>query len=109
MSARGQGRVDLDVSRSQLEQVGLVHAAERLAELLDESVKGNEPAHHFLDRLLAAESSEREMRRIKTSLRLSGLPPGLTLGSFDFAFQRRSRRAGSKCWRPAPGSASTQQ
>ena len=87
MSARGQGRVDLDVTRNQLEQVGLVHAAERLAELLEESVKGNEPVHRFLDRLLTAESGEREMRRIKTSLRLSGLPPGLTLGSFDFAFQ----------------------
>jgi DNA replication protein DnaC len=87
MSARGQGRVDLDATRAQLEQVGLVHAAERLAELVEESVKGNEPAHRFLDRLLAAESGEREMRRIRTSLRLSGLPPGLTLGGFDFAFQ----------------------
>jgi DNA replication protein DnaC len=87
MTARGQGRVDLDATRAQLEQVGLVHAAERLAELVEESVKGNEPAHRFLDRLLAAESGEREMRRIRTSLRLSGLPPGLTLGGFDFAFQ----------------------
>ena len=29
----------------------------------------------------------REERRVKTSLRLSGLPPGQTLGNFDFAFQ----------------------
>lgn len=27
VSARGQGRVDLDATRAQLEQVGLVHAA----------------------------------------------------------------------------------
>lgn len=86
MSKR-QGRVDLDSTRAQLEQVGLVHAAERLGELLEEAVKAEQPAHGFLDRLLAAETQEREMRRIKTSLRLSGLPTGQTLGSFDYAFQ----------------------
>jgi len=87
MSPRAKGRVDLDTTRAQLEQVGLVHAAERLTELLEEAVKSDQPAHRFLDRLLAAETSERELRRIKTSLRLSGLPVGQTLGNFDFAFQ----------------------
>ena len=87
MSARAKGRVDLDATRGQLEQVGLMHAAAKLAELVEEAVKDDLPAHGFLDRLLAAESSEREMRRIATSLRLSGLPPGQTLGNFDFAFQ----------------------
>jgi len=43
--------------------------------------------HRFLDRLLEDELSEREQRRISTSLRLSGLPTGQTLGNFDFAFQ----------------------
>jgi len=87
MTARAKPKVDLDTTRAQLEQVGLGHAAERLGELLEEAVKQDLPSHRFLDQLLAAETSERELRRIKTSLRLSGLPVGQTLGNFDFAFQ----------------------
>ena len=86
-AARAKPKVDLDTTRAQLEQVGLGHAAERLTELLEEAVKQDLPSHRVLDQLLAAETSEREMRRIKTSLRLSGLPVGQTLGDFDFAFQ----------------------
>ena len=86
-AARTKPKVDLDTTRAQLEQVGLAHAAERLTELLEEAVKQDLPSHRFLDQLLAAETSERELRRIKTSLRLSGLPVGQTLGNFDFAFQ----------------------
>lgn len=82
-----KGRVDLDRTRNSLEQLGLVHAAERLPELVNEAVKNNLAAHRFLDELLVAELAHREERRIKTSLRLSGLPPGQTLGNFDYAFQ----------------------
>ncbi len=81
------GRVDLDKTRESLEKLGLVHAGEQLATLLTEAVKNGQPVHRFLDELLELELSRREERRIRTSLRLSGLPPGLTLGSFDFAFQ----------------------
>lgn len=86
MSA-AKGRVDLDVTRERLEQAGLQHAAGRLAELLEEAVKQKHPTHRFLDHLLEVELGEREERRIKTSLRLSGLPPGQSLGNFDFGFQ----------------------
>ena len=86
MTAR-RGKVDIDSTRTQLEQAGLAHAAERLAELVEGAAKQELSSHAFLDRLLGVELSEREDRRIKTSLRLSGLPPGQTLGSFDFAFQ----------------------
>ena len=41
MSARKKGRVDLDATREQLEQVGLTHAAERLGELLEAAVKSD--------------------------------------------------------------------
>lgn len=82
-----RGRVDLDATREKLETAGLSHAAERLAELLEEAAKKDAPAHRVLDRLLEVELNRREERRIKTSLRLSGLPPGQTLGSFDFSFQ----------------------
>ena len=67
--------------------MGLTHAAEALNEELSESVKHNRTAHQLLDRLLSLEVRQREERRIKTSLRLSNLPPGMTLGNFDFAFQ----------------------
>jgi DNA replication protein DnaC len=86
MSA-AKGRVDLDVTRERLEQAGLQHAAVRLVELLEEAVKQKHPVHRFLDHLLEVELGEREERRIKTSLRLSGLPPGQSLGNFDFGFQ----------------------
>ena len=82
-----RARVDLDTTREHLVKAGLVHASERLDELLESSVKAKDPPHRFLDRLLELELGEREERRIKTSLRLSGLPPGQTIGSFDFAFQ----------------------
>lgn len=81
------GRVDLDKTRESLEKLGLVHAGEQLVTLLTEAVKNGQPVHRFLDELLELELSQREERRIRTSLRLSGLPPGLTLGGFDFAFQ----------------------
>lgn len=82
-----RGKVDLDATRGQLEQAGLTHAAGRLAELVEEAAKQELSSHRFLDRLLGVELGEREQRRIKTSLRLSGLPLGQTLGNFDFSFQ----------------------
>lgn len=82
-----KGRVDLDATKGALEQLGLMHAAEHLPHLLNEAVKDNLPSHRFLDRLLAAETTRREERRIKTSLRISGLPTGQTLSNFDWSFQ----------------------
>ena len=84
---KAEPRVDLDVTRERLTKLGLVHAAERVAEHVAEAVRESAPPHRFLDRLLEAELTARDERRIKTSLRLSGLPQGQTLASFDFAFQ----------------------
>jgi hypothetical protein len=44
----------------------------------------------------------REERRIRTSLRLSGLPMGQTLANFDFAFQPAVQRP-LDAQGPAPG------
>jgi DNA replication protein DnaC len=79
--------LEVDTTREKLVQLGLLHAAEALAEELSEAVKQNRPAHQVLERLLAREVQQRDERRIKTSLKLSGLPPGMTLGNFDFSFQ----------------------
>ena len=54
---------------------------------LTEAAREEVPAHRFLDRFLDDELASREERRVRTSLRLSGLPTGQTLGNFDFSFQ----------------------
>ncbi len=82
-----QGRVDVDGTRNVLRELGLFHIVEALPQMLSDAVKESTPAHRFLDKLLGVELSRREERRIKTSLKLSGLPPGQTLGNFDFTFQ----------------------
>lgn len=88
-----QPKVDLDATGLRLQRVGLEHAAELLGERLADAVKTEASAHVFLDRLLDAELAFREERRIRTSLRLSGLPTGQTLASFDFAFQPNVERS----------------
>lgn len=82
-----QGKVDLDVTRERLLRLGLSFAAEQLDVQVTEAIKETVSPHRFLDQLLEAELQTREERRIKTALRLSGLPTGQTLGSFDFSFQ----------------------
>jgi len=88
-----KGRVDIDRTRESLEQLGLSYAAEQLGEFLTRAVSSNVPVHRFLDQLLEAETRQREERRIKSSLRLSGLPTGQTLANFDFAFQPSVERS----------------
>ena len=80
-------RLELDSTREKLERLGLSHASGILAEKLTEATREEVPAHRFLDRFLDEELASREERRIRTSLRLSGLPTGQTLASFDFSFQ----------------------
>lgn len=87
MNKPGTPRVDLDATRNRLEGLGLNHAGELLEQLLHQAVKENQAPHIFLDKVLKAEQGRREERRIGTSLRLSGLPPDMTLGNFDFGFQ----------------------
>ncbi len=76
-----------------LGQLGLVRAADHLDVLIAEAVKEGSAPHAFLDALLDAELGWREERRIRTSLRLSGLPTGQTLASFDFSFQPSVERS----------------
>ncbi len=85
--ANGAVHLEVDGIREKLLGLDLAHAAEALAEELSEAVKHNRPAHVRLDRLLSRELSARDERRVRTSLRLSNLPLGMTLGNFDFGFQ----------------------
>jgi DNA replication protein DnaC len=82
-----QPKVELDRTREALEQLGLEHGASALGDLISRAVSENLAPHRIIDELLAIEMREREERRIKTSLRLSGLPPGYTLENFDWSFQ----------------------
>lgn len=80
-------KVDLDSTRERLVKLGLQHAADELEERLTDTVKHSTSPHRMLDLLLDQELVWREERRIRTGLRLSGLPSGQTLGNFDFGFQ----------------------
>lgn len=87
MSHKVKPQLEVEQTRESLNALGLTYAAEQLPMLLSEAVKGETAPHRFLDRMLGVEMGLREERRIKTSLRLSGLPTGQTLGGFDFSFQ----------------------
>lgn len=86
-------KLDLDQTREKLDKVGLVRACEHLDVLLAEAVKEETAPHLFLDRILEQELSFREERRVRTSLKLSGLPTGQTLSNFDFSFQPSIERS----------------
>ena len=86
-------KVDLDATREKLVRLGLLHASDHMGETLAEAAKDDWPPHRFLDRLLEDELRVREERRLRTALRLSGLPTGTTLGNFDFAFQPSVERS----------------
>ena len=87
------GRVDIDTVRDAFSRLGLTFAAEALAEALNDAVKEELPPHTVVNRLLTVELERREERRIRTALKLSGLPPGMTFGNFDFSFQPSIERS----------------
>jgi DNA replication protein DnaC len=87
VNSNGPACVQVDELRQRLVGLGLSHAAEALAEELSEAVKHDRAGAVLLDRLLSREVDARDERRVRTSLKLSNLPPGMTLGNFDFAFQ----------------------
>jgi len=80
-------KLDIDATRDKLAGLGLSDAAEALDPLLAEAVQAVMPAHVSLDRLLEAERSGREERRIRTMLKSAKIPTGQTLETFDYAFQ----------------------
>ena len=73
--------------------LGLPYAVEALEGLLSEAVCTEMPAHILLDRLLDAERSGREERRVWTRLMTEKIPTGATLENFDFAFQTAIERS----------------
>ncbi len=95
---------DLDELCDRLTALGLTFAAEGLPELLTKAVKVDQGAPGLLRGLLESEQTSREERRIRTALRLSGLPTGQTISKPSTS--RSSRRlsgATSMRWPPARG------
>jgi DNA replication protein DnaC len=78
---------DVDRLRAALHALNLDRSSDALVGLLNDAVRDDHSPASFLQRLLTTEIQGREESRIKTSLRLSGLPLGQTLTNFDFAFQ----------------------
>ncbi len=76
-----------------LNRLGLARARDLLPEILKTAEEGATGHAALLDRLFEEEIAAREERRIRASLRLSGLPFLKTLDSFDFAFQPSLDRA----------------
>lgn len=82
------GTSDLDQSRRLLEQLGFERVPQILTELIEQGVREELSLSGFLDRVCLREQEFRQERRVRNALRLSGLPVGKTLDSFDFPFQR---------------------
>ncbi len=82
------GTAELDRTRAMLEEAGFEHVPEVLPELIERGVKDKLALGPFLELVCSAEKEFREERRVRTSLKLSGLSMAKTLESFDFAFQR---------------------
>jgi DNA replication protein DnaC len=80
-------KLDLDRTREKLTRLGLEHVAKLIEDKLSAAARDEIQPYRFLDEILDDELGSREERRIRTSLRLSGIPPGMTLGNFDYAFQ----------------------
>lgn len=79
--------IDVHTLVEQFHRLSLPHAAEALGAELSEAVKQKRTTPDVLKRLLDCEIQQREQRRIQASLRVSGLPSGMTLSNFDFGFQ----------------------
>jgi len=86
-------KVDLDQVVQKCATLGLSHAADCLPELVEEGTRESYPPLRFLDLVLEREIEWKTERRIVTSLKLSGLPPGRTLEGFDWTFQPRVDRS----------------
>jgi len=82
----------LDATRALLLEAGFEHVPPILPELIEEGVKKKLSLSGFLELVCARERDFREERRIRTSLKLSGLSSAKTLDGFDYTFQRGVNR-----------------
>lgn len=79
--------MSLERLKTTLQTLGLHHAAEEIVHLWADGTPAQTKPLELFDRILSHEVEVREARRRATALKLSGLPRGMTLETFDFAFQ----------------------
>lgn len=79
--------MDLDALTRRMESLNLTQTAGVVGELARASTAEKETGFEFLERILEAEYSTREERRVTTSLKLSSLPKGMRLDDFDYLSQ----------------------
>ena len=82
MAARAPSQSELDATRALLTQLGLEWVSQSLPELLERAVKEELSLPRFLHLVCQREQEAREERRVRTGLKLSGLPGGKTLDTF---------------------------
>ena len=83
MAARAPSQSELDDTRALLTQLGLEWVSQSLPELLERAVKEELSLPRFLHLVWQREQESREERRVRTGLKLSGLPGGKTLDIVD--------------------------
>jgi DNA replication protein DnaC len=81
------GELVRDRLESNLTRLGLLTLKDSLSGTLDTAQKEAWAYSDLLDRLFEEELANRESRRVRNALKLSGIPAMKTLDSFDFAFQ----------------------
>jgi DNA replication protein DnaC len=84
---------ELDNTRTLLGDLGFEFVPQILTELMERAVREQFSLLRFLELVAGTERESREERRVKASLRLSGLPVGKTFDTYDFSFQRNVNRA----------------
>ena len=76
-----------DRIRETATKLGLTHIAETVTQLVDRAEDADMGYLDLIDLLLEEELGQREGRRFRNALNVSGLPHHKTLDDFDFAFQ----------------------
>ena len=79
--------VELEHTRSLLEQMGLHTAAQLLDAQLEISLHNQQTYLQFLHELLDSEQQQRQQKSLETRLKLARLPHRKGLDEFDFEFQ----------------------
>jgi len=79
--------IELEMTKANLESLGLTVAAKYLDAFLERAQGENYTYLSFLNELLEAEVAERQRRNIEVRSKLSRLPHKKTLQEFDFNFQ----------------------
>jgi len=85
--------MQLSSIKSNMERLKMHYTVGRIADLLDEATKKKESPLEFFERVMKLEVEAKEESRIATSLKVSGLPRGMQLDNFDFAFQPSVEKA----------------